>query len=64
MAVNNNDDGRAVLYRSEIDHDIAEISLLYHFGAVGRSRPLAALPIPGMVRWESGTARRNLHQSE
>ena len=38
MAVNNNDDGRAVLYRSEIDHDIAEISLLYHFGAVGRGR--------------------------
>ena len=37
-AVNNNDDGRAVLYRSEIDHDIAEISLLYHFGAVGRGR--------------------------
>ena len=38
MAVNNNDDGRAVLYRSEIDHDIAEISLLYHFSAVGRGR--------------------------
>ena len=37
-AVNNSDDGRAVLYRSEIDHDIAERSLLYHFGAVGRGR--------------------------
>ena len=27
-----------MLYRSKIDHDDAEISLLYHFGAVGRSR--------------------------
>ena len=36
MAVNNNDDGRAVLYRSEIDHGIAEISISYHFGAVGQ----------------------------
>ena len=38
-AANNDDDGRVVLYRSKIDHDGAEISLLYHFGAVGRSRP-------------------------
>ena len=37
-AVNNNDDGSAMLYRSEIDHNNAEISLLYHFGAVGRGR--------------------------
>ena len=28
-AVNNNDDGSAMLYRSEIDHNNAEISLLY-----------------------------------
>ena len=50
-AANNDDDGRVVLYRSKIDHDGAEISLLYHFGAVARSRSLAqpaqalALPI-------------------
>ena len=40
MAVNNNDDGSAMLYRSEIDHNNAEISLLYHFGAVGRGRAM------------------------
>ena len=34
-AVNDNNDGRAVLCRSEIDHDCAQISLLYHFRAVG-----------------------------
>ena len=39
-AVNNNDDGSAMLYRSEIDHNNAEISLLYHFGAVGRGRAM------------------------
>ena len=39
-AANNDDDGRVVLYRSKIDHDGAEISLLYHFGAVARSRSL------------------------
>ena len=38
IAVSNIDEVRAVLYRSKIDHDDAEISLLYHFGAVGRSR--------------------------
>ena len=30
---------RAVLYSFEIDDNGVEISLLYHFGAVGRSRP-------------------------
>ena len=32
-------DERIVLYSFEIDDDGVEISLLYHFGAVGRSRP-------------------------
>ena len=27
-----------MLYRSKIDHDGSEISLLYHFSAVGRGR--------------------------
>ena len=37
-AIDDDLDACAVLYRSKIDHDDAEISLLYHFGAVGRSR--------------------------
>ena len=43
MAVNNNDDGRAVLYRSEIDHDDAEVSLVYHFSAVCRGHAMRDL---------------------
>ena len=35
-AINDGPDACAVLYRSKIDHDGAEISLLYHFGAVAR----------------------------
>ena len=37
-AIGDDLDACAVLYRSKIDHDDAEISLLYHFGAVGRGR--------------------------
>ena len=36
-AFNGTTDGRAVLYRSEIDDDGAEISPLYHFSHIGRS---------------------------
>ena len=39
-AINDNPDACAVLYRSKIDDDGAEISLLYHFGAVARIRSL------------------------
>ena len=37
-ASNSTYDERAVLYSFEIDVDGVEISLLYHFGAVGRGR--------------------------
>ena len=37
-AVDSINDGRAVLYRSKIDHNDAEISPLYHFSVGGRGR--------------------------
>ena len=49
---------RAVLYSFEIDDNGVEISLLYHFAA-GSPR----VPVP-MFSGQSGTARRDLHQSE
>ena len=33
-AIDDDLDACAVLYRSKIDHDGAEISIMYHFGAV------------------------------
>ena len=49
---------RAVLYSFEIDGDGVEISHLYHFGAGSPH-----VPVP-TFSGRSGTARRDLHQSE
>ena len=42
-AVNDNINGRAMLHRSKIDHDGAQISLSYHFSVGGDGRTHAHL---------------------
>ena len=53
-AFNGTTDGRAVLYRSEIDDDGAEISPLYHFSHIGGP----------YLRGEIDVVRRDRYQSE
>ena len=59
-AFNSTIDGRATLYRPEIDHDGAQISPLGHFSTGGGGVRYRAR----MIRWESGAVRRDRYQSE